>query len=205
MGQLHVQCNTLLINVSSPLSLSLSLSPSLSPSLPPSRPPSLPPSLPPARPPSLPLSLSLSLLLQELPGELNMHSIVREMRKQRPAMVQAKDQYVFVYYAVAEIIGRLLGHTPQAPPKKLNFEKVKKINFTVVLVEFCVLCESRFTRPCCQLWQDQSAHFVILIIRKIVAYWFWTHLVNRLILTKTQRHFAQFLMHDFWNVQWSPV
>lgn len=46
------------------------------------------------------------------------------MRKQRPAMVQAKDQYVFVYLAVAEIISRLLGNTPQPPPKKLNFEKV---------------------------------------------------------------------------------
>lgn len=55
--------------------------------------------------------------------ELSVFSIVHEMRKQRPSMVQAKEQYVFVYVAVVELIKRILGNVPQAPPKQLNFEK----------------------------------------------------------------------------------
>ena len=39
------------------------------------------------------------------------------MRQQRPAMVQAKDQYIFVYLAVAELSKRALGMKPNVPRK----------------------------------------------------------------------------------------
>jgi len=39
------------------------------------------------------------------------------MRQQRPAMVQAKDQYLFVYLAVVELVRRTLMNQPQPPPK----------------------------------------------------------------------------------------
>ena len=32
-------------------------------------------------------------------------------------MVQAKDQYLFVYLAVVELVRRTLGNKPQPPPK----------------------------------------------------------------------------------------
>lgn len=38
-------------------------------------------------------------------------------------MVQAKEQYVFVYVAVVELITRILDNVPRAPPKQLKFEK----------------------------------------------------------------------------------
>ncbi len=38
-------------------------------------------------------------------------------------MVQAKEQYVFVYVAIVELVKRILENIPQAPPKQLNFEK----------------------------------------------------------------------------------
>ena len=40
-------------------------------------------------------------------------------------MVQAKDQYIFVYVAIMELVTRILGNVPQPPPKQLNFEKVR--------------------------------------------------------------------------------
>ncbi len=47
-------------------------------------------------------------------------------------MVQAKEQYVFVYVAIVELIKRILGNVPQAPPKKLNFEK--PVHKTIVIM-----------------------------------------------------------------------
>ena len=52
-----------------------------------------------------------------------MFGIVQQMRKQRPAMVQALDQYVFVYMAIIELVQQTLTNVPQLPPKMLNFEK----------------------------------------------------------------------------------
>lgn len=46
-----------------------------------------------------------------------MYRIVEKMRQQRPAMVQAKDQYLFVYLAVVELVRRILMNQPQPPPK----------------------------------------------------------------------------------------
>ena len=46
-----------------------------------------------------------------------MYKVVEKMRQQRPAMVQAKDQYVFVYLAVAELSKRALGMKPNVPKK----------------------------------------------------------------------------------------
>ena len=46
-----------------------------------------------------------------------MNKVVEKMRQQRPAMVQAKDQYVFVYLAVAELSKRALGLKPNVPRK----------------------------------------------------------------------------------------
>ena len=55
---------------------------------------------------------------QEIPGdELSVNKVVEKMRQQRPAMVQAKDQYVFVYLAVAELSKRALGLKPNVPRK----------------------------------------------------------------------------------------
>jgi protein tyrosine phosphatase len=55
---------------------------------------------------------------QEVPGDdLSVYRLVEKMRQQRPAMVQAKDQYVFVYLAVAELSKRALGMKPNVPRK----------------------------------------------------------------------------------------
>ena len=56
--------------------------------------------------------------MQEIPGdELSVYKVVEKMRQQRPAMVQAKDQYVFVYLAIAELSKRALGMKPSVPRK----------------------------------------------------------------------------------------
>ena len=56
--------------------------------------------------------------VQEVLGdELSVYKVVEKMRQQRPAMVQAKDQYVFVYLAVAELSKRALGMKPNVPRK----------------------------------------------------------------------------------------
>ena len=53
-----------------------------------------------------------------MPGDdLSVYKVVEKMRQQRPAMVQAKDQYVFVYLAVAELSKRALGMKPNVPRK----------------------------------------------------------------------------------------
>jgi protein tyrosine phosphatase len=58
------------------------------------------------------------LCSQEVPGDdLSVYRLVEKMRQQRPAMVQAKDQYVFVYLAVAELSKRALGMKPNVPRK----------------------------------------------------------------------------------------
>ena len=49
--------------------------------------------------------------------EMLVFKIVEKMRQQRPAMVQAKDQYVFVYLAIAELCKRALGLKPSVPVK----------------------------------------------------------------------------------------
>ena len=38
-------------------------------------------------------------------------------------MVQAIDQYFFVYMAIVELVQRTLSNVPQPPPKTLKFEK----------------------------------------------------------------------------------
>ncbi len=68
--------------------------------------------------PSLPLS-PLSLVLQNVPEDFSVYKIVEKMRQQRPAMVQAKDQYSFVYMAIAELSRRALGQNPTIPPKPI--------------------------------------------------------------------------------------
>ena len=55
--------------------------------------------------------------LQTIPEDFSVYHIVEKMRQQRPAMVQAKDQYLFVYLAVVELVRRTLGNKPQPPPK----------------------------------------------------------------------------------------
>lgn len=60
---------------------------------------------------------------QSIPDEFSVYSIVQKMRKQRPAMVQALDQYFFVYMAIVELVQRTLSNVPQPPPKALKFEK----------------------------------------------------------------------------------
>jgi len=63
------------------------------------------------------LGLPLTISLQEVPGDFSVYEIVEKMRQQRPAMVQAKDQYAFVYSAVAELSRRSVGLNPTVPPK----------------------------------------------------------------------------------------
>ena len=58
-----------------------------------------------------------TLSLQDVPEDFSVFKIVEKMRQQRPAMVQAKDQYSFVYSAVAELSQRSIGLNPTVPPK----------------------------------------------------------------------------------------
>ena len=58
------------------------------------------------------------------------------MRQQRPAMVQAKDQYVFVYLAVAELSKRALGMKPNVPRKPNGrVGDIDSLNVTICIVE----------------------------------------------------------------------
>ncbi|KAL5516615.1 hypothetical protein EMCRGX_G001998 [Ephydatia muelleri] len=57
------------------------------------------------------------LLSKTMPKDFSVYGLVEQMRTQRPAMVQAKDQYFFVYMACAELARRVLGNKPQPPPK----------------------------------------------------------------------------------------
>ena len=49
-----------------------------------------------------------------------MYKVVEQMRQQRPAMVQAREQYSFVYMAAAELAKRALGMKPHVPAKPDN-------------------------------------------------------------------------------------
>jgi tyrosine-protein phosphatase non-receptor type 12/18/22 len=49
------------------------------------------------------------ILTRNIPGAFTPHDIVESMRKQRPAMVQAKEQYIFVFMAMAELSTNALG------------------------------------------------------------------------------------------------
>jgi hypothetical protein len=64
-----------------------------------------------------------TLLSQDISDQFSVYSIVQLMRKQRPAMVQALDQYIFVYLAIVELVQKSLTNTPQLPSKALKFEK----------------------------------------------------------------------------------
>lgn len=45
----------------------------------------------------------MSVLLQKLTADFSLYKLVRDMRKQRIAMVQTKDQYILVHKAVKEL------------------------------------------------------------------------------------------------------
>ncbi|CAI8031702.1 Tyrosine-protein phosphatase non-receptor type 12 [Geodia barretti] len=55
------------------------------------------------------IDIARSMIIQRhIPESLSPHDIVESMRKQRPAMVQAKEQYIFVFMAVAELSKKAL-------------------------------------------------------------------------------------------------
>lgn len=66
------------------------------------------------------IKYNVPFLTQNVPAGFNVYKIVERMRQQRPAMVQAKDQYLFVYLAVVELAKRALGQQPSVPPKPEN-------------------------------------------------------------------------------------
>ena len=52
-------------------------------------------------------------------------------------MVQAKDQYLFVYLAVVELVRRTLGNKPQPPPKPDSVSASLSYNYDNAAV-FCI-------------------------------------------------------------------
>ena len=48
-------------------------------------------------------------------------------------MVQALDQYVFVYMAIVELVQQSLTNVPQLPPRMLNFEKAVSTCISIII------------------------------------------------------------------------